>query len=342
MVPRRLILVDVAAVPVVVGAYVMFASFDGSDGSPPFTGPMWLGWLVAVCVGAPIAVRRLWPLPAAAIVVLGCAAAAVLDITREPFVPAALVLYTVGAMSTARRSVPALVVALAVLGGALVAGAYVITPSETLAGTIALVGVVWLIAGGGWFLGAATRRRRIAAARAAERDRQSAVAEERLRIAREIHDIVSHNLSVIAVQAGVAGHLAAEQPEQAQAALRSIETTSRGALAEMRGVLGMLRSGPQPDHGDRQPVPGLDELRDLAAVAQASAVTVDLAVDTGRPMPAGVQLAVYRIVQEALTNVIKHAAPARCTVRVADVDGGVTVHVSDDGRRESPRVLGMA
>jgi len=338
MISRRLVLVDAVAALVIVVAYVSFASYDGSDGSPAFTGPAWLGWVIAACVGVPIAVRRSWPLPAAVLVVVGCAASSLLDITREPFIPAALALYAVGLLEPVRRSVPALVATLAVLGGGLVAGTYAITASETLAGTVLLLGVVWLIAAGGWAAGVAMRQRRFAAERAAASDRQRAVTEERMRIAREIHDIVSHNLSVIAVQAGVANHVAAEQPERAQAALRSIEATSRNALAEMRGVLGVLRADPPADNGERQPTPGLRGLTELAGRARAAAVSVDLAVSVDESLPAGIELAVYRIVQEALTNVVKHAAPAHCLVRVTAESGQVRVQVIDDGRR--PRRTG--
>ncbi|WP_117215605.1 sensor histidine kinase [Allorhizocola rhizosphaerae] len=331
MISRRLILLDAVAAVAITGAYLSFASFDGSDGSPAFAGPAWLGALVAACVGLPIAVRRLWPIPAAAFVALGCAASSLLDITREPFVASALALYAVGVLEPTRRSIRAVAVALPILTGGLVAGTYVITPSETLTDTIVLAMGVWLIAGGGWAVGIATRRRRKTAERTAESERKRAATEERLRIAREIHDIVSHNLGVIAVQAGVANHVAATQPEAAQAALRSIEATSRGALAEMRRVLGALR-GEAESPGDRQPTPGLGGLGELAERARAAGAVTDLAVEVDEPLPEGVELAVYRIVQEALTNVVKHAAPARCSVRVLAERGKVTVDVTDDGR----------
>jgi hypothetical protein len=156
---------DAGAALAIVAAYLTFASFDGSDGSPVFTGPMWLGWATAACVGLPIAVRRLWPLPVAAIVVIGCVASSVLDIAREPFVPAALALYAVGSLEARRRSVAAVVVALIVLSGGLVVGTSVITPSETYAETVLLVGAVGLIVGGGWAAGLAMRHRRFAADR---------------------------------------------------------------------------------------------------------------------------------------------------------------------------------
>jgi hypothetical protein len=162
VISRRWIVLDAAIALVIVAVYLEFASFDGSDGSPAFAGPAWLGWLTAVCVGLPVAVRRLWPLPAAAFVVIGCAASSALDITREPFIPAALALYAVGALEPARRSVVGLAVALTVSAGGLVAGAYMTTPSESAIGTAELIGVIWLITGGGWVVGVAVRHRRFA------------------------------------------------------------------------------------------------------------------------------------------------------------------------------------
>jgi signal transduction histidine kinase len=158
------------------------------------------------------------------------------------------------------------------------------------------------------------------------------VAEERLRIARELHDIVSHNLSLIAIQAGVANHVADDQPERAREALRSIESTSKGALAEMRSVLTVLRADPAEGAATREPAPGLAELEALAERARDAGVAVTSRIDVPEPLPPGIALAVYRIVQESLTNVVKHVGRGSCEVTVR-VDGGrVHVEVADDGR----------
>jgi signal transduction histidine kinase len=165
-----------------------------------------------------------------------------------------------------------------------------------------------------------------------------AMSEERLRIARELHDVVAHTMSVIAVQAGVANHVAAEHPEQAHRALSAIEETSRGALREMRALLGVLRSDgqpsqPGPDGGGPAPVPGLGDLGTLVERAAEAGVHVDLDVRGERPaLSAGLELAGYRVVQEAVTNVIKHAGTGQCRVTVSYQPDGFVVEIEDDGR----------
>jgi signal transduction histidine kinase len=197
----------------------------------------------------------------------------------------------------------------------------------------------------GWTIGYAIRQQRLYAAQMRERaereaqdrltEARQAMSEERLRIARELHDMVAHTLSVIAVQAGVANHVAGQHPDEAQRALTSIEQTSRDALREMRALLGVLREdgdAPRQPSVHPTPIPGL---ADLAALAERSAETglrVDLEITGERPeVAAGVQLAVYRVVQEALTNVIKHAATDHARVNIDYRDNAVTVEVTDHG-----------
>ncbi|MBO3734352.1 sensor histidine kinase [Glycomyces niveus] len=327
---RLLVLADAAVALAVTAVYLSFAAYGGGDGTPVFTGPAWLAWVTAAAIGLPVAARRRWPVPAAAVAVTGCAAAAVLDFAREPFVPAALVLYAVGASVDRRRSAVVLAAALAVLTAGLVVGVYLHTPSETLPGLLVLAATVGAVAGGGWAAGVAMRHRQAVRLREQARERVRVVAEERLRIARELHDIVSHNLSLIAVQAGVANHVADEQPERAREALRSIESTSKGALAEMRGVLAVLRTGTAGD-ADRAPAPGLADLAPLVEGARVAGVAVASRVDVREPLPPGIALAVYRIVQESLTNVVKHSGGGACEVIVRRDGGRVTVEVADDG-----------
>ena len=158
-----------------------------------------------------------------------------------------------------------------------------------------------------------------------------AVTEERLRIARELHDVVAHTMSVVAVHAGTGRMVADDDPAAARQALATIETTTRSALSEMRRMLGMLRSSDGGGPGTLAPAPGLGDLDALVADVVRSGVTVEVRVEGDRgPVPAGVDLAAYRIVQEALTNVIKHAGQVRATVVVRYSGDAITVEVDND------------
>lgn len=151
--------------------------------------------------------------------------------------------------------------------------------------------------------------------------------EQRLRIAREVHDVVAHSLAMINVQAGVAAHVADRRPDEAKAALLAIKDASRAALADLRATLGALRSG-----DERTPTPGLGRLPDLVATASGAGITVVTEGDAG-PLPAPVDVAAYRIVQECLTNVIRHASSAdTVTVRLDRTQDDLEITVSDNGK----------
>ena len=154
--------------------------------------------------------------------------------------------------------------------------------------------------------------------------------EERMRIARDLHDVVAHNISVINVQANTALHLMDRQPERARQALTAINDVSKQALVELRSVLGVLRD--VDEIAPRAPSPGLARLRDLVDSAAAAGLTVRLEEDGPRPpVPADVDVAAYRIVQEALTNSARHASGAAVTVRVRSAGEELIVEVTDDG-----------
>ena len=168
-----------------------------------------------------------------------------------------------------------------------------------------------------------------------------AVTEERLRIARELHDVVAHTMSVVAVHAGTGRMVADDDPAAARQALATIETTTRSALVEMRRMLGVLRGSDGEQPGTLAPAPGLGDLDALVADVVRSGVTVEVRVEGDRAdVPAGVDLAAYRIVQEALTNVIKHAGRVRATVAVRYTDDAVTVEVDDEGRPGDDSAIG--
>ncbi|WP_426502774.1 sensor histidine kinase [Dactylosporangium sp. McL0621] len=161
---------------------------------------------------------------------------------------------------------------------------------------------------------------------------QRAVTEERMRIAREMHDVVAHHMSVISVQAGLARYVLESDPPTARDALGTVLDMSGAALREMRGILAVLRL--DRDEESYDPAPGLDRLGDLVDRVRAAGVPVELLV-TGvpRPLDSGVDRCIYRIVQESLTNVLKHAAPARATATLHYAADGFVATVTDDGRR---------
>jgi signal transduction histidine kinase len=175
---------------------------------------------------------------------------------------------------------------------------------------------------------------RLRTERNSELDVQRAVSEERLRIARELHDVVASSFATISVQAGVAVHVLEEQPAQAVEALKAIKSSSKEALGELRAILGMLRTA---EDDEAQPsAPGLGRLDVLAARTTASGVTTQLRlVGRPRPLPAVVDLTAFRIVQESLANVVRHAGAASAVVTISYERDGLIVEVEDDGCGET-------
>lgn len=200
----------------------------------------------------------------------------------------------------------------------------------------------------GWLLAVATaaeatriRAERAAATRASRQiDQRRRQSEERLRIARDLHDVIGHNISLINVQASMGLDLIDSQPEQARAALSAIKAASKQSLEELRTMLTPLRGD---DDAPRSPAPGLDRLPELIELTRAAGLSVEVKVaGTAPPLPAAVHVAAYRIIQESLTNVARHAGRARVTVRVIYDDANVHVEVDDDGTAASdgPAAIG--
>jgi signal transduction histidine kinase len=171
-----------------------------------------------------------------------------------------------------------------------------------------------------------------AAATQAEQDKRQA-SEERLRIAREVHDVLAHHVSLINVQSGVALHLIDEQPEQAREALTAIKQSSKEVLVELRNILGVLRD--VDNAAPRHPVASLDQLDRLLDRMRTAGLAVELKIEgTERPVPKGVDAAALRIIQESLTNTYRHAGPTSATVTLSYLPGSLTVEVADEGRGE--------
>jgi signal transduction histidine kinase len=173
--------------------------------------------------------------------------------------------------------------------------------------------------------------RRLRVDQCRELDARRAASEERMRIARELHDVVGFSFATISVQAGVAVHLLEEQPERAAEALKAIKTASREALGELRTILGMLRQ--IDDVESQSTAPGLGRLDALADSTTAAGVPTQVRVEgKPRPLPAAVDLAAFRIVQESLANVLRHAGPASAVVTISYERAQLTIQVEDDGR----------
>ncbi len=295
--------------------------------------PSALAVTLALLYTVPIAWRRRHPIAAFAVVwAAGVAASVALDSAVLPF--AMLVaLYTVASLCERRISLPA--------GGITAVGMLIIQLTTRHADTPGDFVIDYVVFAAAWVLGDSVRIHRAYTAsleeRAAllQREREDrarrAVAEERARIARELHDVVAHSMSVMVVQAGAARRVMEEQPQRAREALGSIERTGRQALAEMRRLLGVLRK-----EDDRElalaPQPGLDQLGVLVEEFREAGLPIDLVVE-GEPisLPQGVDLSAYRVVQEALTNTLKHAGPARARVLVRYGERELVVEVNDDG-----------
>jgi signal transduction histidine kinase len=285
--------------------------------------PVPLGLAAVAVLSLTIALRRRQPVLALGVVLVVLVA---LDLPYQSLLPAWSALYLV-AVTCRRRT------ALAALGAALIAPAVAVGGFDrgVLLGLIS--SLVWTI---GYAVGrhrAYERELRLHQARQAEAELEKArrgVTEERMRIARELHDVVAHSMSVITVQAGFGNLVLDDQPAQARAALGAIETTGREALAEMRRLLGMLRDdGPAA----LAPAPGLGELDHLVAQTGKAGVRVQVEI-TGepRPLPPGIDLSAFRIVQEALTNVVKHAETGSCRLAIAYAERELSIEITDDGR----------
>jgi len=288
----------------------------------------------------PVAFRRRAPVTAFAVATVGGALEVATGQPNAADVAILILLYTVAAYRPRKASILALLVCLG--GSAIAAYAWIPVNRFDLVWRILFASLLF----GGleltvWILGDSMRYRRgyyaaleeKAARLEAERHAQSkiAAAAERARIARELHDVVAHHVSVMVVQADGAGYALRTDPDRAEAALQAIAGTGRQALTEMRRLLGVLRSA--DEQATLAPVPGLGELRELLDQARTAGLQVSYSLSgTPRELPEGAELAAYRVVQESLTNTRKHAGlAATAAVALRYEPHGLTVEVTDDG-----------
>ncbi len=319
--PHQLIALDVLLAVVLMASNVWWWTLDTHR-----TG--WPAWqTVLMCsLGVAVAVRRLLPLPALAVGSVVMATDGALSLTGV--LATALLVYGVAVARPTRVA----------------AYAGVMAGAAQLALTIPLQGITghdywgWpgmsqslIVEAAAWAIGWSTRQGRAYTRGLVEQTEERAqllLVEERMRIARELHDVVAHSLSIVAVQAGVGHHVIGSRPDEAAKSLSAIETTSRDALGELRSLLGVLR-----DDDDAEWLPGgLDDLNTLLEQIRWAGVQVELTI-SGRPhaLPRGLDRAAYRIMQEALTNVVKHACTSHARATVAYAPGEVALTVVDAG-----------
>jgi signal transduction histidine kinase len=314
------------------------------DTDGKFRSPTWWTTLLIIASVLPVAWRRVAPIPSGLFVVGAQIAAALLDIDGAGFLGVIIALYAIGAYSTGQIRTNALwtiAVALALL---FITGVAVgeLDIGSFLTSTIVLVTA--------FVLGDNQRRRRekadslIERAERAEREHaliaQQQVSAERTRIARELHDVVAHSVSVMVIQAAAARRNLATSPDVATVALDNIEATGRQAMNELRGILGVLRTDSASGTDRRSPQPTMAEVAMLIESANDLPLTESITGDLDG-LSASVTLTGYRMLQEALTNVRRHAGPVtdvRLTIRHAD--GHLSIVVTDDGRGAAADDLG--
>jgi signal transduction histidine kinase len=348
------------AVDVVAAAGCVLVVAAGFGGPHPL--PFVVRFAVAALVGLPVAVRRRCPVVAAVCGVAMAAGTLALTGNVWPLLPVSMLLYVAAAAGTRT-------VRVATLAGwtAAVGGGWLLARQLGQAHTVTDALVLAMLDAGAWGLGYAVHERRRYAQQLRQQQTQAAAAqarqtaaEERLRLARELHDIVAHSMSLIAVQAGGGYHVADTQPAEARAALGAIHATSRDALTDLRRLLGVLRQpSPQPqptpiesatahaadtDGTDTAPYTPPPRLADIGRLIEHTAhagVRTDLRI-TGsrRELPAAVELCAYRIVQEALTNVVRHAGTSSCQVQLNYQHNQLRIDITDHGTAAAPIVDG--
>lgn len=325
-----------------LAAFVTYAQISGTQRSAPEelaaldTVGMYGHAILLATSGVAIVMRRRWP---ATVFCYVGAASMVYYLAGYPDGPGWLALfvaaYTLNAYGDEQRARWITWIGLPVITAGWVLAANLHSPVEP-GWLLFRIGTAFLAA----TMGVSVRMRRKLVAEAheraerAERTREEEarrrVDAERLRIAREVHDTVAHAIAVINVQAGVTAHVLDKHPQQARATLVTIEQTSARALRELRVTLGVLRGA---DEDGRAPAPGLDRVEELVGVAREAGLDVTVkSEDAIRELPGAVDTAAYRILQESITNVIRHAGPTKVTVALAQGVDDLTIRVSDEGR----------
>jgi signal transduction histidine kinase len=316
-------------------AFLFVAAFQDSYGLPGKQPDLFSGLIVCIVVMS-LTLRRRMPVAVLAFVLAGC-----LTLTAFGYVPMLgtaaaylIAIYSVASHRGLATSLPVGAFGLMLFILSMALDGYWFW--QAVSNSVLLIGV--------WWIGRSLRLRRAyldeleARARRLERareaDSRAARAEERSRIARELHDVVAHHVSVMTVQAGAARRILHRDPEAVQDALSTIEQMGRTALGEMRRLVGVLRTETEPARSELSPQPGVHDVNGLVDQLRETGLQVQLWIEgESRSLSPGVDLAAFRLVQEALTNTLKHAGPqARAWVRIQYADRQLEIEVEDDGR----------
>ena len=336
MTPLQWKVLDGVLAVVLMACVVQVAGLFGSGSR--HASDLEIGLALVAC--AAVAVRRRWPIPVLVLVAVLVAVSTGLGQSFNLVPIVALPMATV-AMGYRRK------VSLMALGGtefALITASCVslaLWPQPPGSSNI-------VVAAAAWFIGDSIRARRIYVRGIAEQAEQRLrdesqrarreLAEQRTEIARELHDVVAHGMSVIAVQAGVGRHVIDDRPDEAAKSLDAIQATSRMALGDLRRVLGLLRRDGEQEPANLEPSPGLRELPSLLDQVRSAGVVVQMEVKgQAVGLPEGMDLTAYRIVQEALTNVVKHAGGATASVLVQYTPDSLVIEVADSGNGSGAR-----
>jgi signal transduction histidine kinase len=301
------------------------------------TGPLWFDVVAIVAIVTPLLARRRFPFGApvavgVAVVLTSFVDERLVPLVFIPFLAGCAAVFLVGLLPERRQAAAGLVLAVGVEG--LVAYRDPLGNPGAFIATAIAFGIIWTIAfalGRKFEEADEAKERAVRAEHEREERARAAVTEERARIARELHDVVGHSVSVMTVQASAVRRLLRPDQDREREALLIVEQTGREALAEMRRMVGVLR---RPEEAPAlAPQPSLEHLDKLVEQAREAGLPVELRVEGDPlPLPAGVDLTAYRLVQEGLTNALKHARAERAQVVVRYGDGGIEVTVSDDGR----------
>jgi signal transduction histidine kinase len=334
-VTTRELVVDVLIAAFLTGLSWLALAAGARDLGP--SGPLNVGLLLLQTV--PLAVRRVAPIPVL-VIVFGSIALQIVTVPigedlRSSGGPL-VAMYTIGERVERRWGIPLLIGVLVLMGSVMIRFIGVPDGLQSLIQT-----ELFLVAG--WYMGDLVRIRGIYTqaleerALLLEREREerarTAILEERERIARELHDAVTHHVSVIVIQAGAALRAIDKRIEDARTALEAIDATGRQALTDMRRMLGILGTD-----ASQEPMPGLDRLGDLIEQVRAAGLAVELSVrGTPRALDPGLELSAYRIIQEGLTNSLKHAGGGRARVTVEYAPRSLEIAIDDERGGEAPR-----